>query len=292
VVAASPSDQRKLNLDSFEFIWTTIHDQYWDPTFGGLNWQAVHDELRPRMEHASTMVEARHVMREMIGRLGKSHFGIIPADVYPDLGEREEGGGPATTGIDVRVLAGKAIVTTVDDGSSAAALGVHSGWEVLNVDGVAVGPALRRITEVDHDSTMLDIHLARSVKAKLSGTDGSRARIEFDDGSGRHVTKPIERSEPPGSLARFGYLPPLHVWFQARKIASNVGYLTFNRRISCLSLATRSNRARIAQVSLSICAGIRVDSALWRREWPAGSSTSPTSGWARCTCGKRRSNSR
>ena len=122
------SDQRKLNLDSFEFIWTTIRDQYWDPTFGGLNWQAVHDELRPRMEHASTMTEARHVMREMIDRLGKSHFGIIPADVYDDLDEREEGQ-PARRppGIDVRVLAGKAIVTTVDDGSSAATLGVHAG---------------------------------------------------------------------------------------------------------------------------------------------------------------------
>jgi carboxyl-terminal processing protease len=255
-VAASPSDQRKLNLDSFEFIWTTIRDQYWDPTFGGLNWQAVHDELRPRMERASTMAEARHVMREMIDRLGKSHFGIIPADVYADLDEREEGGGPATAGIDVRVLAGKAIVTTVDDGSSAAALGVHRGWEVLSVDGVAVGPALRRITEVDHDSTMLDIHLARSVEAKLSGTDGSRARIEFADGSGRHVTKQIERSEPPGSLARFGYLPPMHVWFQSRKVASNIGYLTFNLFLDPSHLMPEFGHAL---QSCADCAGIVID---------------------------------
>jgi len=112
-VAAGSGDQRKLNIESFEFIWTTIRDQYWDPTFGGLNWQAVHDELRPRMDKASTMPEARHVMREMIDRLGKSHFGIIPSDVYGDLDEREEGGGPAVTGIDVRVLEGKAIVTAV-----------------------------------------------------------------------------------------------------------------------------------------------------------------------------------
>ena len=227
-VSASPSDPRQLNLDSFEFIWTTVHDQYWDPTFGGLNWQAVHDELRPRMEHATNMAEARHVMREMIDRLGKSHFAIIPADVYADLDEREEGSGPATTGLDARVLGGKAIVTTVDEGSPAAIAGVHTGWEILSIDGVAVPPALRRITSVDRDSTMLELHLARSLEAKLSGATGSEARIEFVDGEGRHVTKPIERSEPPGSLSRFGYLPPMHVWFHSRRVAKNIGYLAFN----------------------------------------------------------------
>jgi len=255
-VSACSSDQRKLNLDSFEFIWTTIRDQYWDPTFGGLNWQAVHDELRQRMEHASTMPEARRVMREMIDRLGKSHFGIIPADVYGDLDEREEGGGPATTGIDVRVLEGKAIVTTVDDGSSAAAQGVRRGWEVMSVDGAAVAPALRRIAQVDRDSTMLELHLARSVEARLSGTDGSRARIEFADGAGGNVTKQIERSEPPGSRARFGYLPPMHVWFQSRKVAGNIGYLSFNLFLDPAHLMPEFGDALH---SCAECAGVIVD---------------------------------
>lgn len=256
VVAALPTDQRKLNLDSFEFIWTTIHDQYWDPTFGGLNWQAVHDELRPRMEHAATMNEARHVMREMIDRLGKSHFGIIPADVYADLDEHEEGAGPATTGIDVRVLAGKAIVTTVDDGSSAASAGVHTGWEILNIAGVPVAPALRRITNVDRDSTMLELHLARSVQAKLSGATGSHTDIEFVDGEGKHVTKQIERSEPPGSLSRFGYLPPMHVWFQSRKVAGNIGYLAFNLFLDPAHLMPEFGDAL---KSCADCAGVIID---------------------------------
>ena len=255
-VAASPSDQRQLNLDSFEFIWTTIRDQYWDPTFGGLNWQAVHDELRPRMERAATMAEARHVMREMIDRLGKSHFGIIPADVYADLDEREEGAGPATTGIGARVLAGKAIVTTVDGGSPAATEGVHGGWEVVSVDGVEVAPALRRITEVDRHSTMLELHLARSVEAKLSGATGSHARIEFVDGEGRHVNKQMERSEPPGSLSRFGYLPPMHVWSQSRRVATDIGYLAFNLFLDPAHLMPEFGDAL---KSCADCSGVIID---------------------------------
>jgi len=255
-VAAGSGDQRKLNIESFEFIWTTIRDQYWDPTFGGLNWQAVHDELRPRMEKASTMPEARHVMREMIDRLGKSHFGIIPSDVYGDLDEREEGGGPAVTGIDVRVLEGKAIVTAVEDGSSAEAQDVRRGWEVVSVDGVPIAPALRRIAELDRDSTMLELHLARSVQAKLSGATGSHAHVEFVDGEGRHVTKQIERSEPPGALARFGYLPPMHVWFQSRKIAGNIGYLTFNLFLDPAHLMPEFGDAL---KSCAECAGVIID---------------------------------
>src|SRR5579872_2475868 len=144
------SERQKLNLDSFEFIWSTIRDQYWDPTFGGLDWKAVHDELRPRMDHASTMAEARFVMRQMIDRLGKSHFAIIPEDVYGELDEQREGG-PATTGIYVRILEGKVIVTAVDDGSSAAAQGVHTGWEIIAIDGVAVAAGLLRIAAADRD---------------------------------------------------------------------------------------------------------------------------------------------
>lgn len=250
------SEQRKLNIESFEFIWTTVRDQYWDPTFGGLNWAAVHDELRPRIERASTMPEARHVMRQMIDRLGKSHFAIIPADVYGDLDDRDEAAGSATTGIDVRVLEGKAIVTTVDDGSPAAAQGVHKGWEVMSVEDIAVAPALRRIAELDRNSTMLELHLARAVQAKLSGADGSDALVEFLDGHGERVTKRIGRREPPGSPARFGYLPPMHARFQSRKIANGIAYITFNLFLDPARLMPEFGDAL---ASCAACPGVIID---------------------------------
>jgi carboxyl-terminal processing protease len=222
------AEQKRLNVDSFEFIWSTIRDQYWDPTFAGLNWQSVHDELRPAIERAATMGQARQVMRQMIERLGKSHFGIIPADLYGDFDEREDAAGSATAGLDVRVLEGKAIITSVDEGSSAAARGVRPGWEILSVEGTPVAPALRRIAELDSRSTMLELHLARSVLAKLSGVAGTPVRVEFLESAGRRVTKQIERSEPPGALAHFGYLPPMHVWFRSHKLEGDIGYITFN----------------------------------------------------------------
>ena len=249
------AEQKRLNIDSFEFIWSTVRDQYWDPTFGGLDWSAVHDQLRPQIERATTMSQAREIMRQMIGRLGKSHFAIIPSDVYGDLDSREEGG-TGTAGFDVRVLEGRAIVTAVEDGSPAAAQGVHPGWEVLGVDGAELAPSLRRLAELYRDSTTAEMYLARSVLAKLMGAEGKAARVDFRDGSGARVAKPIERIRPQGSLSQFGYLPATYVWIKSRRVAGNIGYIAFNLFLDAARLMPEFGDAVHACAG---CAGIIID---------------------------------
>jgi|GEM_PF-509548 len=71
---------RQLNRESFETVFNLVNDRFWDPTFGGVDWRAVGDELRPKIEDASTLPEARAILRDMISRLGLSHFAIIPAE--------------------------------------------------------------------------------------------------------------------------------------------------------------------------------------------------------------------
>ena len=46
--------ERSANIAAFEKVWTTVRDKHWDSKPGGLDWQAVHDELRPKMEAAKT----------------------------------------------------------------------------------------------------------------------------------------------------------------------------------------------------------------------------------------------
>jgi TonB family protein len=93
---------RQLNIDSFEYVWRTIRDRHFDPTLGGLDWQAVHDELRPKVENAQSIDEARGAMIDMISRLHQSHFAIIPADVYENIeapvGKGDRGGSTGLKG--------------------------------------------------------------------------------------------------------------------------------------------------------------------------------------------------
>ena len=108
--------QRQANVESFDRVWTAIRDEHWDPKLGGLDWNAVRDELRPKVEQAKTMAEAREVMEDMIGRLKQSHFAIIPREVYHDLtpsqaGEEKPASGErGALGLDVRILDGQAVV--------------------------------------------------------------------------------------------------------------------------------------------------------------------------------------
>ena len=92
VQARLTADQRQSNVESFDYVWRTIRDQHWDPELGGLDWQAVHDEFYPKVQQADTMPKARLVMNDMIGSLGKSHFGIIPVELYEDIDQGAEPG--------------------------------------------------------------------------------------------------------------------------------------------------------------------------------------------------------
>jgi len=64
-------------VQSFELVWSTLRDHYWDASMAGLNWQKVHDEYLPKVEAARNLDEARRVMEEMIHKLPSSHLALI-----------------------------------------------------------------------------------------------------------------------------------------------------------------------------------------------------------------------
>jgi carboxyl-terminal processing protease len=224
--------QRSANMQSFEKVWTTVRDKYWDPKLGGLDWQAVRDELRPKMEAAKTADEAREILNDMVGRLKQTHFAIFPGSVYHDLDASPDGSekdsGEATPGIDLRILDGHAIVTDVDGGSPAAVKGVQRGWEILRIGDAEIAPLVARIQEHFKDSTELDLVLNRGVLSRLQGSAGSTVSVEFLDGGDRKVSILLERAKPRGKIARLGNLPPLPAWSEWRRLPPDAGYVRFN----------------------------------------------------------------
>ena len=74
--------ERETELSSFELVWSTVRDHNPDPQFHGLDWQAVHDSYRAKVEAAKSVAEVRGVMREMVGKLGMSHYAIVSDERY------------------------------------------------------------------------------------------------------------------------------------------------------------------------------------------------------------------
>lgn len=248
---AQLSDERKkLNVASFEKVWTTIRDKHWEKNPGGLNWKAVHDELRPKIDKAETMEEARAIMRDMLGRLKQTHFGILPADVYKDVDDAAKGEG--STGIDVRVLDGQVVVTNIDPGSTAEKAGVKTGWAIASVNEKPLAPILERLKK---DPTIHELQLTRVMQARLSGPVGGSLKVAFVDGANQTKTIDLALGAPRGESTKFGNLPAMHVWFESKKLG-NTGYIRFN---IFLNLVRVMSNFSDAVSSCAKCDGIIID---------------------------------
>ena len=221
------SSQRDLNIQTFEYVWKTIRDKHWQEKPGGLDWQAVHDELRPAAERAANIAELRQILNDMLGRLHQTHFAIIPSDLYSDV-NGPSAKGEVTTGIDVRVVDGEALVVSVDPASPAERDGVRRGWQILKFGTVDLDPAIAKLNETYAKSTLREAILRRAILSRLEGSAGETTSVEFLDDANQRVTKTLAQQTPRGVLTKFGYLFPSYVWFESRKLSGNIGYVAFN----------------------------------------------------------------
>jgi carboxyl-terminal processing protease len=257
--------ERSANLESFEHVWSTIRDKHWDLEQTGVDWQKVHDELKPKLEAAKSMDAAREVLNDMVGRLKQTHFGIFPGEVYHDLDSKDSKTAlsaedsitdEANPGIGLRVLEGRAVVTEVDAGSPAAKQGVRPGWIITRVDKTDVDPVIGRVGKQFKDSTLLDLRLSRAVGSRLQGRTGTTIRVEFLDAADKKVGLDLERARPRGKEVRLGNLPPQFVWSEWRKPRPDIGYVRFNMFMDPETLA---DTMASAVKSCAGCKGFVID---------------------------------
>lgn len=223
---ALTEEQRQLNLDSFDYVWTTIRDKHYDPNLLGLDWDKIREELRPRVEKASSRSEARAVLDEMIQRLGQSHFNIIPERVYEDLGQG--GGGDGVTGIDARVVKDEALVTSVAEDSPAAKAGVRPGWIISRIGDRPVKRIVELVSEEYEGKSWKAGVLSGAILGQLRGKVGEKVSVTFVDGSDKEREMEIDLVEERGRKARFGHLPPVRIWAESEMLEENIGVLSFN----------------------------------------------------------------
>ena len=238
------ADVKARNLASFDYVWKTIREKHWDQSLGGIDWEKVRAELRPRVENARSDEEVRQIISEMLARLHQSHFTVIPGSVYHDVevpavgaAASDAGGANAAhaddvpsgvAGFDVRVLDGQAVVVNVESDAPAARLGVRPGWGISEINGEEIAPVIQRVSLTYSDSTLKDMMLDRSLAARLDGPIDESIEIRFRDGNDHERKLDVPRKAPRGVAAKFGYLPESNVWFENRRLESGVEYIAFN----------------------------------------------------------------
>jgi carboxyl-terminal processing protease len=252
--AVLTEEQVQLNLESFDYVWTTIRDMHYDENLGGLDWPAIRDELRPGVAGATSMEAARGVMNDLISRLDQSHFGIFPGDVYEDAAaandgapiegaEDEELEGEGWTGLDLRVRNDQAVVVSVWPGSPGDEAGVRPGWVVLQADGTDLGERIAVLKEKLPEKSSRGYMLASAMSARLTGDLGQTVPLVFLDDEGNEVELEMGLTPRPGKMTTFGNLPSVKIWHQARTLQDKVGYFRFNMFLGVPDLMPAFNKA-------------------------------------------------
>jgi carboxyl-terminal processing protease len=231
--AQEPADTA-LALETFDTAWQIVYETHFDSTFNGVDWLELRDELRPKAATVADRAELRRIIRDMLNRLGQSHFALIPEEVADTLDPRQGDVSDAVgdLGFDVRLVHDTLLVTRVDPGGPADASGVERGWVVTAVGEQRVDDLVAASRRAETRVSLANLVWAR-LQSALQGVPGSDGTIEFLDATDRPQTLVLTRRPFPGEPVKLGNLPTLFARFTREQVTvpesdATVGIIWFN----------------------------------------------------------------
>lgn len=219
-------------VETFDAAWRIVRDSYFDKTMSGVDWNALGEQLRPRAAAAKDAGELRAVIRDLISRLGQSHFAVIPSSPdSPVTGTGNAGDQGADPGFDLRLVSDALLVTQVDRDAGAAKAGVHAGWRLVAIGSAPAQDLLRAVPEGANER-LRNVEAWRVAQARLRGPAGSSVAVTFEDGAGRQVTLSLPRTSEQGQPVTVGSLPTMYVRLERERLrtpgGASAGLIRFN----------------------------------------------------------------
>lgn len=241
--APAPSLDLAQRREVFEAAWSKIAELHFDPTLGGVDWKAAHDEAAPKVDAAASDEDFQAALNGMIEKLGHSHVQVLapteddellkPKKKSADAGEDgagapeedEEEHGDGVVGMRVAAVEDAFVVTGVDPDSPPERAGVRTGDELLAVDGRNAVEFRERIRKRLKEHW--EGYVPYAANAVLSGAVGSTVDVELGRG-GEKLERKIERAAAKEPPVKFGLLGSLPAEFESKRLAGGVGYIRFN----------------------------------------------------------------
>lgn len=143
----------------FEQVWQTVNDNFYDPKFNGVDWQAVGEKYKHKAAQAQSQQQLADVINQMLSELRTSHTHFYTQNepaYYQLLGIFQPGSKDfqqqikkifpkgkieySGTGTFTKEVNGQIFVKAILDASPAAQAGLKVGDRLLNVDGSPYQP--------------------------------------------------------------------------------------------------------------------------------------------------------
>jgi len=229
IKAAAQSDVQDdidLGRASLDTVWQTVSECHFDSTFGGLDWQGIHDRyygLAAKAENDDALIK---LMNQMLLELKLSHYAVFHMD------DKASSGSPllseASIGLDLRLFGDEAVITSLTPGFPAVQAGMIPGYAITSINGVPVeqmlsDAAARHIPHFNERRKIGD--MSDDVLGRCYGKAGDTVVIGYEDesGAGHEVTLLMKQREDGIKIEE--HFPTVYVDFRAEKLSGDIGYI-------------------------------------------------------------------
>jgi carboxyl-terminal processing protease len=217
-------------LQEFDAALQILRANYVAERAARIDWDALRQELRPRAQAAQSSEEVRVLIREMLSRVGQSHFALLAAAAAPDFSDSSLPAADAgSLGFDVVPVDDDLVVSRVEQDGPAAQAGVRTGWILSRVGPRDVSTLLTAAREDTSSRASFGVWTLGA--GLVRGRVGIAEEVEFRDASNATAVRTLVRQTERGEVVKFGHVPPLFARVDARAIDNagrTVGVIGFN----------------------------------------------------------------
>jgi len=187
--STAPIPPQKASYEEiFQAVWKAVNDNFYDPDFAGVDWQAVRRRYQPLATRIASDRDFYDLITRMLKEIPVSHLGLVmPA-------RQTEGG----IGVQTHTIEGLRIVTAVAPASDAQRQGLRLGDVILSPAQQEIGPigttATLRVKGCDSGERNLEVRREgawwpperpslrwRSIETEPGKRIGYLRAIRFDD---------------------------------------------------------------------------------------------------------------
>ena len=188
------SDLNYIGFDKllvFNEVWDRVNTAYYDPNFGGRDWEELGEQYRSSLDEIQDVEGFREHLGELLNEIGDSHFAIVPGQLSSSPSESR---GNGVIGLDFSWVNNQAIVHRVDRNGAAYKRGLRPGYTILAIDDQPIDEIWSEIEQAKIPERLRLTMVSDAIEKRMSGRPGSIVKLLAEKRTGRARQFDVELS--------------------------------------------------------------------------------------------------